>query len=65
MKEVVKLRLSQEILTLGLEGERGIFHQLLPPEAEGREGRLHREISFFPGMTLDVGTSPVTAGMLY
>ncbi len=27
-----------------LEGERGIFHQLLALEAEGREGQLHREV---------------------
>jgi hypothetical protein len=30
-----------------LEGKRGIFHQLLPLEAEGREGRFHREICPF------------------
>ncbi len=27
-----------------LEGERGIFHQKLPLEEEGYEGRFHREI---------------------
>ncbi len=27
-----------------LEGKRGIFQQLLPLEAEEREGQLHREI---------------------
>ncbi len=31
-------------MNYGSEGKRGVFHQLLTLEAEGREGRLHREI---------------------
>ena len=31
-------------LNFGPEGKKGIFQQLLPLEAEGREGQLHRGI---------------------